>query len=443
MKKRKQKTKDIYLNDASKMLEIYPKTKAVYDYIKEHPKTDAREIANSMNMLQVYTHVNRLEDNMLVSVEVQRERHYFVKHYTAIEPTIGQKSKAPQQQGTEPDVQKSVQTRMKTITDDEYEKIFNECLFDDLNEEITNPNFLFNIGGVDCFAGNSIVAVAGKPGVGKSTAMAILAGVLIGGKDFGIIRCKKKATNILWIDTEKDKFSCKQRMKTLRCVAKLDTDRSLTEQGINFLCTKAKSIDQRFTLLKKISEDNSQKHIYDAIFIDGIFDLTEDPGKIKGVLPIMELLKDLSSGSAVFAMLHTNKQTEDNNMREVVGTELQRICTNRITITCDKDGKHHILHEKSNDTKIAPKVGFVYDEDGTARPVSEEKKPNPKSQTPKKDFENILKGGLQMTSTELVNALMSKSNIKERAAKERLNVGKKNGIIDKNEEGKYYLVNLT
>ena len=50
--------------------------------------------------------------------------------------------------------------------------------FDDLDESITRPNFRFNILGVDCVPSGEIIAVAGKPGAGKSTTLAILIGIL-------------------------------------------------------------------------------------------------------------------------------------------------------------------------------------------------------------------------------------------------------------------------
>lgn len=449
MNKQKKKKMFIERDDAVRVLEIYPKTKIVYDYIKEHPNTDARMIADALGEKQVYVHVNRLEECMLVDVQVQREKHYYVKHYTVNKRTAEKTHYVPLQQGTKPVPLKNVKTMMNSMKDESYNELFKKFLFDDLEEDTTRPDFLLNIGGVDCFASNSIVAVAGKPGVGKSTTMAIIAGVLIGGQNFGIIQCKRKIKRILWIDTEKDAFSCKQRMKTLRSVAKLDTNKSLNAQGVDFLLTKSMNNRDRFEFLSKISEVNSQKHIYDAIFIDGLFDLTEDPGNIARVSPVMELLKNLSSEATVFAMLHTNKQAEDNNMREVIGTELQRICTNRITITCDKNGLHRITHDKSNDTMLAQEISFIYNEEGAVQPAingRKSKKDNDEklSKTTtniKEDFESILRGGLILPYSELVSKVMKFSKVGKDMAKKRIAKGyaKGHGYLDRDDNGKYWL----
>ena len=437
------KVKVISQNDAVKILEIYPKTKVVYDYIKEHPNTDARVIANALGEQQVYTHVNRLEDYDLVSVQKQRERHYSVKHYTINEQTTEQTSNVPIQQGTMP-VQKNAKTKMNGITDESFKKLFSECLFDDLKEDIVRPDFWLNIGGVDCVSRGSIVAVTGKTGVGKSTTMAIIAGLLIGGKKFGLIQRKKVAHNILWIDTEKDSFSCKQRMKTLRNVANLDTEKSLFHQGIYFFRMQTRSTEERVSFLEMIAEKNLLSITYDAIFIDGIFDLTDDPGNLQKVTRIMELLKRLSgSGATVWGMLHTNKSADDDNMREVLGTEFQRVCNNRFIVKYDVKKKiHKIIHDKSNDTKYAPVVYFQINDDGVAVPAGLDSEQNKEiNEAFKKDFETILADGLILSYNELAKEVVKIANVGIDMAKKRISRGYNDGdgYLDRDGEGKYWL----
>lgn len=438
---RRKKKKFTTRDDAVRILETYPKTKAVYDYIKEHPNTDARMIADALGEQQVYTHVNRLEDYMLVTVQKQRERHYSVKHYTVNELTTEQADNVPLQQEIE-SADLNVKTRMNDMTDESFKELFLECLFDDLNEDIIKPDFRLNIGGVDCVSSGCIVAVTGKPGVGKSTAMAIVAGVLIGGKDFGLIQCKKAARNILWIDTEKDSFSCNQRMKTLRNVGGLDAGKKLVDQGVQFLRMKTRSIEERIYLLEKITEKNLSRMIYDVVFIDGIFDLTDDPGNLQKVTQVMELLKRLSgSGATVFGMLHTNKKLDDDNMREVIGTEYMRLCNNRFLVKYDAQKKiHNIIHDKSNDTKIAPIVSFQINDDGVAVPAGLDSEQNPKiNEDFKKDFETIFSNGLILPYNELVKEVVRTANIGNDMAKKRISKGYKDGYLDRDGGGKYWL----
>ncbi len=85
--------------------------------------------------------------------------------------------------------------------------------FDDLDSTITRPNFRFNIMGVDCVPAGEVIAVAGKPGAGKSTALAIMIGILLGRTEFAGIRCITPCRKVLWIDTEKGAYSCQQKLK--------------------------------------------------------------------------------------------------------------------------------------------------------------------------------------------------------------------------------------
>lgn len=335
------------------------------------------------------------------------------------------------------------------MTDETFKKIFRECLFDDLDEDITSPNFRFNIGGVDCVSSGSIVAVAGKPGVGKSTAIAIMAGVLLGGGEFGNMKCNKKVVQILWVDTEKDSYSCKQRTMTLRNVAGLDKDNKLANQCVQFLRFRNKSIKERFEWLEKYA--NGNKYAYDAIFIDGIFDLTADADK--DFMPVIDLLKKLSDkGATVFAMLHTNKQAEDDNMRYALGTELQRICTNRFTVKYDRSKNcHNIIHDKSNDTRLAPTVSFRCDENGIAVPFAEVKtedasaKKDSRTLANEEKIKSVLDGGIMMSRAELIQKLgEGEDGIKEETAVKAIQTAKNNGLISKENGrfGKYYLAEV-
>lgn len=440
MDRKRKKVKVVSQEDAVKILEIYPKTKAVYDYIKEHPNTDARKIADALSEQQVYTHVNRLEDYRLVSVQKQRERHYSVKHYTANELSAGQTLEVPQQQET--DFQKTVQTRKKEMSHGDYKEIFMECLFDDLNEDISRPNFRLNIGGVDCISSGSIVAVTGKPGVGKSTTMAIIAGILIGGGNYGMMQCKIPFKNILWIDTEKEAFSCRQRMLTLRRVAGFNDNKTLHEQGVQFLKMNTRTHEERISLLEEIARRNYSHYIYDAVFIDGIFDLTDDPGNLQKVTRVMQLLRNLSgSGATIFGMLHTNKQKDDDNMREVLGTEFHRLCTNRFIVKYDdKKNVHNIIHDKSNDTKNAPTFSFQFDENGIAFPFGLPTTDNKQeiNEDFKKDFQTILAEGLILPYGKLVDEVCKMANVKPDMAKKRISTGYNDGYLIR-EKGRYWL----
>lgn len=301
---------------------------------------------------------------------------------------------------------------------------------------IAKPDFRYTIGGVECVPSGDIIAVAGKPGVGKSTALAILIGVLCGNRSFGEIACKNPCNRVLWIDTEKGAYSCIQRIKVLKSVAGFSKEDSVKDHGIDFFQMRDVMTDDRLFFIDQLA----QQQEYDSIVIDGIFDLTTDPDN--DYMPVIDLLKRLATKkTSVFAMLHTNKQDNDNNMRYALGTELQRICTTRFTIKFDKAKQcHEIIHDKSNDTAIAPNVCFKYDENGVVVPIINGKKVNPMTASVNNDFESILRDNDGITYIELVKNLIKVAGIKNRAAKTRIQ-NALNKVIYKDDEGKYHLIN--
>lgn len=236
--------------------------------------------------------------------------------------------------------------------------------FNDLDDSITRPHFRFNIMGVDCVPSGEIIAVAGKAGAGKSTTLAILIGILMGKTEFAGIRCITPCKKILWIDTEKGAYSCQQKMRNFRRVANLGDSEQLADIGIYFAMMRQVSTADRLYFIGKLAGLD----IYDAIVIDGVFDLTEDADK--EFSEVTDLLRQLAdTGASVFAMLHTNKAEGDDNMRYALGTELQRLCTTRFTIKYDDKTQCHIIkHDKSNDSALAPEVAFMFDRDGSVIP---------------------------------------------------------------------------
>ena len=307
--------------------------------------------------------------------------------------------------------------------------------FDDLDESITKPDFRFNVGGVDCVPSGEITAISGKAGAGKSTALAILIGVLIGQTEFAGIRCMKPCQRVLWIDTEKGKYSCKQKMSVFRQVANIDSSMKMVEAGVFFATMRQETTEDRLFFIEELSKEQQ----YDVVVIDGIFDLTTDPDF--GYIPVTELMRRLADrGITIFAMLHTNKG--DENMRYALGSELQRLCTTRFNIEFDLgSGLHTLKHEKSNDTAIAPEVSFVFDESGNVVPsIFDRQKKN--NNGLEELLIKIFEGRSQMRSTDIKAKIMELTNVKERTADKRMAEAKECGFIELASDGKEYVLSV-
>ena len=326
-------------------------------------------------------------------------------------------------------------------------KFLDKGAFNDLDPSITSPKFRYNICGVDCVPSGEVIGVGGKPGAGKSTALAIFIGVMLGKTTFAGIRCSTPCNKVLWIDTEKGDYSCKQKMAIFRRIANMVDSIPLENHGVTFRQMRGERLTDRICFIDYMFAQGN----YDCVVIDGIFDLTDDAND--NCAPVIELLQRIvQNGTSVFAMLHTNKN--DDNFRYAMGTELTRVATTIFKVDFNKtSGIHSITHDKSNDTALAPQVIFKFAEDGSIyvpdvsaadKKAGEESTRLDKLQTA---FSNIFKSKTDgIRYRELTRLLAVEYGYKVgndgkcKSGEKRINDGLDNDIIFKKEEdGKFYL----
>ena len=328
-------------------------------------------------------------------------------------------------------------------------KFLGKGAFNDLDPSITDPKFRFNINGVDCVPSGEVIGIGGKPGTGKSTSIAIFIGVLLGNTSFAGIRCLTPCNKVLWIDTEKGDYSCKQKMAIFRRIAKMNDNTILKDHGVTFEQMRGERLSDRISFIDCLFAMGD----YDCVVIDGIYDLTDDAND--NCAPVIELLQRIvQNGTSVFAMLHTNKN--DDNFRYAMGTELTRIATTIFKIDFDKaSGIHSITHDKSNDSALAPQVIFKFAEDGSIYVpdfslLEEEENANndsSKSEKLRTVFAKIFNGNNEgLGYCELTRQLAVEyeykidKNGKCKSGQNRIDDGIKNDIICKHDDdGKYYL----
>lgn len=327
-------------------------------------------------------------------------------------------------------------------------KFLDKGAFNDLDASITNPKFRFNICGVDCVPSGEVIGVGGKPGAGKSTSLALFIGVLLGNTSFAGIRCLTPCEKVLWIDTEKGDYSCKQKMAIFRRIANMSDNIPLETHGITFRQMRGERLLDRITFIDCLFTMGK----YDCVVIDGIYDLTDDAND--NCAPVIELLQRIvQNGTSVFAMLHTNKN--DDNFRYAMGTELTRIATTIFKIDFDKtSGIHSITHDKSNDSALAPQVIFKFAEDGSiyvpdissVREKEKADKKSVKSDKLRSVFAKIFKEHADSINRNELARLVGKEygykidkEGKCKSGQTRIDDGINEGIICKHDDGKYYI----
>lgn len=220
-----------------------------------------------------------------------------------------------------------------------------EGLLVDRNNRITEPSFLFEIGGTPCMPLEGIVAVSGEAKKGKSQFLTILESVLLSGKPFGNIRRRyTKPLRVLHVDTEQTEFDVQGNLDRLCNLSNWGVTTDLQEKGLMFLRMRKLSVSERKEMLKMAVSYYSP----DIIIIDGVRDLVNDFNNVEESGEIISLLMTYADqGKAVFTILHVNEGT--SKMRGHLGTELLNKCSDRWNVSKENDmflTKHITRHRE-------------------------------------------------------------------------------------------------
>lgn len=254
----------------------------------------------------------------------------------------------------------------------------------ELNPDNVKPlDFTLSVGGNDVLAEGGLCVFSGKVKQGKSTAMAIVVGTLLGGRNFGAIKPKKNYNRVLWIDTEQADASYKKRMQTLWGVA-----------GFGEFTTQSAYEHQVYTLALKHIEseeiENEKGEVYikpdevirrelittaveviqpDIVVIDQIMDCIQDDEKnnapsvpLKWWEGLVKLCK------LVIVSIHSNKG--DGDLPEKVGYLLGKKATERFDMSKNEEnGFITMKHIFSKDSENSPSIEIRFNDSGEPTPV--------------------------------------------------------------------------
>lgn len=235
--------------------------------------------------------------------------------------------------------------------------------FDPCNIPEVQPMLRWN--GIDLITKNNIVVFTGKEGQGKSTAMSIVTGVLMGGKDFAGLQRVQAVNRVLWIDTEQATHNLAKRLQTLCNIAGFPLEQA-QKKGLYVLQMKNAPEYEGLT-----TEQARREYINMAIswvqpelvVIDGIFDCVTDD-ELTSPREVVHWLEDLTSKDiTIFTSIHTNKA--DNNLPYQIGHELTKKCSD--IFTCERAEDEPIItvkHTRAKDTDKAQPIQFRFTTNG-------------------------------------------------------------------------------
>ena len=229
---------------------------------------------------------------------------------------------------------------------------------------------LIMVDGVPFFAKGDLCAIKAKQKQGKTNAISIMVAAILCGQ-WGQLKCAFENAQVMVIDTEQkpaDTQLVYNRTLALAGLPKKDIfDRFRT---FNF---RALSREEKLDMLKTAIMEYKP----DIVFIDGIVDFMGNFNEVDDSKQIIEELMRLSTKEvsgidiAIVCVLHTNKATDDHNMRGHVGTMLAQKSgtvlevhkSNGIITVSNSDSRH----------KEVPDWSFRFDDNGNIVDASQER----------------------------------------------------------------------
>lgn len=250
--------------------------------------------------------------------------------------------------------------------------------FDPCN--IPEVKYMMRWNGIDQITKDYVYVFTGKEGAGKTTAMSIVAGVLMGGKDFAGLQRKEQVKRVLWIDTEKPAHSIAKKMQVFCQIAGFPIERA-QENGLFLLQMRNPPELKRVIDGKEYiySTEQSRREYIDMaikwvqpelVVIDGIFDCVTDD-ELTTPREVVHWLEDLTSKDiTIFTSIHTNKA--DNNLPYQIGHELTKKCGGIFLCKRDEDTPTiTVQHVRAESEDKAKEVKFMYLPNGQVQAVDQ------------------------------------------------------------------------
>ena len=239
-----------------------------------------------------------------------------------------------------------------------------------VKDEYPPEKCILMVDDVPFFAKGDLCAIKAKQKQGKTNAISIMVAAILCGQ-WGQLKCAFENAQVMVIDTEQkpaDTQLVYNRTLALAGLPKKDIfDRFRT---FNF---RALSREEKLDMLKTAIMEYKP----DIVFIDGIVDFMGNFNEVDDSKQIIEELMRLSTKEvsgidiAIVCVLHTNKATDDHNMRGHVGTMLAQKSgtvlevhkSNGIITVSNSDSRH----------KEVPDWSFRFDDNGNIIDASQER----------------------------------------------------------------------
>lgn len=206
---------------------------------------------------------------------------------------------------------------------------------DPTNRNISDPDWLVDIGGSRLFPRKEYTPITGRAGNGKTQLVVQIFGAVMSGERVLGITPLRKARQILYVDTEQSEYDVAFRLNMMfRAMGKPD----FSEFPANVEYLRLRPEPDNYKRLR-ITMDAIRDLRPDVMFIDGLTDLIVDiEDKNEGVKLVNDCLKIVDDLNAnLFPIIHQNEGGDSAKLREAIGSESMRKGRQIVSVTA-KDG---------------------------------------------------------------------------------------------------------
>ena len=224
---------------------------------------------------------------------------------------------------------------------------------DDLEGEEAPTPFLFYLNGeggpFGIIAAANLHTIKGLEKTGKSAAgMALIVAAMHG--YFLGIEPARAGLRVLWIDTEQDRQTLRQKARAALAMAQRDT----RPEELRILPLRAYAVADRLKLTRQAIEETAP----DLVLLDGVVDLCEEFNEEKPSRAVVNELAAIceKTGAAILGLIHANRK-DDQKARGHLGTLMQQKSAE--IYHADKSGDTATIRQERS--RFAPVPAFRFE----------------------------------------------------------------------------------
>lgn len=295
--------------------------------------------------------------------------------------------------------------------------------------------YLFTLGDkYGLIARANLHTLRGAPKTGKSAAgLALIAAALKG--EFIGIKANRDNLAVLWIDTEQDKNTLRQKARAVLDMAGLDAQPEALK--VVTLRGYGSPADALAATLRAIEENAA-----DFVFLDGVVDLCRafnDEEESREVVRRLETHAE-QYGAAILGLIHTNKK--DDEARGHLGAIMQQKSAEIYQV--NKREGENIANVTQPFSRFAPVPGFAFafadDFKITTAADAQQRASNEALERMRSTFATLFNNAEKLSKTELKKAYKSAQCCQDRTAEKEIKAAVEADVLQKTPEGRnvYY-----